>query len=219
MKSNQKVVWDLTEVEHSDVSEMMRFPFAHDMGPIPDYVKFEFNKLRGGPEGGSHYKLLNYLSSKVYNNEIIIEIGTRAGFSAMALAISKRNQIITYDIAPHIIHYAQHLIKNLGYHNIMYKELDMNKEYDYVFNFTRCIFLDVDPHDGIQEKVFFEKLDALGYKGIVILDDTYWEQMKDFMSSIKHKIYDVSKFAHGTGTHVVDFSDGENFEIIGLETV
>jgi len=47
MKSNQKVVWDLTEVEHSDVSEMMRFPFAHDMGPIPDFFDGENFEIIG----------------------------------------------------------------------------------------------------------------------------------------------------------------------------
>lgn len=207
-----KYTIDLSKVKDSDVSAMSLYPLGAQ-GQPSDYYKYEFNILGGGPENGMQYKFFNYLSSEVFNNKLLLDIGSRAGFSALALGLSKKNQVLAYDI----IDYRQYwnFINNqLGYSNINFIIQDCQTISPVILNNSPFISLDIDPHDGDQEIVFFDLLRKNNYKGLVSLDDTNWEAMKKFINTIKEPIYDITKYAHGSGTMLVDFSYGENYTII-----
>ena len=68
------------------------------------YVKFiekqqsqqEVSFLLGEP-GNEHYKLLAYLST-LFNNELLIDLGTYRGLSALAMSYNQKNKVFTFDI-------------------------------------------------------------------------------------------------------------------------
>jgi predicted O-methyltransferase YrrM len=78
------------------------------------------------------------------------------------------------------------------------------------------IFIDVDPHDGIQETKMIGKLIEKQYKGIVLLDDIRLNQdMYDMWTSIplsdEQKI-DMTSFGHYSGTGMLLFLSTSSYE-------
>lgn len=72
------------------------------------------------------------------------------------------------------------------------------------------VFLDVDPHDGIQEREILSALEAAGFKGLLVCDDIHKSQeMRDWWASVPHKKYDVTTFGHWSGTGIVEFDPSE----------
>ena len=70
------------------------------------------------------------------------------------------------------------------------------------------IFIDVDPHDGVQERVMIKKLEDVGFKGVLMLDDINLnKEMKFFWDEITQKKVDVSVIGHYSGTGIVFFSN------------
>ena len=66
--------------------------------------------------GINHYCLLSYLSKKI-NNSLIVELGTYAGTSALALSVNPTNIIETYDLSgdPYsIINTPSNIKRNIG---------------------------------------------------------------------------------------------------------
>ncbi len=75
--------------------------------------------------------------------------------------------------------------------------------------------LDVDPHDGIQERDFFKFFEEIGYEGIVVLDDIYVnKEMNDFWNNIKQPKLDLTDIGHWSGTGIVLFGNKINVNII-----
>jgi predicted O-methyltransferase YrrM len=186
---------DLTAVKDVDVSYMEQYYPS-------EYSLFPINSAPSGTDGGEHYKLLDYLSS-LFIGGVLLDCGTRTGMSAFALGHNRQNEVISYDLIP-----ANPLYRN-GYPNITFKQMDVLKEAIDVFNRAGLIFIDLDPHDGKQETEFLEILRGIDYKGIIVLDDiTYpsFPGMIKFWNDIPEKKYDVTKFGHGSGTGIVDFS-------------
>lgn len=168
--------------------------FMDNFFPAKDYTWIRSDK--------EHYRLLTYIT-KQYNGITILDLGTDTGASCLSLAQNPNNRVITYDIKPKNL--------NFGYSNITVKTMDVLTEDYNILKSAHIILLDIDPHDGIQEARFFEILEQIGYKGIVICDDFY--NMGHWWPNIKQPKYDVSYMGHFTGTLVVNFSD-ENVEII-----
>jgi predicted O-methyltransferase YrrM len=151
--------------------------------------------------GNQHYRLLAHLSSKLKPGSKILEIGTRWGVGSAALASNKDVHVITCDIDecdPRVpkmdnIEY----VKEDGY--VM---LDNCHEY-------AMIFIDVDPHDGIQEKKMILKLLDKRYKGVVILDDIRLNpEMFTFWTRIPledHQKVDLTTIGHYSGTGMLLF--------------
>jgi predicted O-methyltransferase YrrM len=171
-------------------------------------VSFFNNELKTFPYlngNGEHYKLLKYISF-LYNNKIILDLGTACGHSALALAQNKNNKIITYDLNKR-----SHLLDNIE--NIKRVLLDCNLMSDDVIEFSKIILLDIDPHNGIQEIKFYNKLKQTKFNGILICDDINLNQgMKNFWNQITEEKYDISDLGHFSGTGLVNFSD-EKIEI------
>lgn len=154
-----------------------------------------------------HYRLLSYIS-KNYNNEILIDAGTNFGHSCMALAQNKNNKIITYDIFNKDFEFFKE------YGNIEFKMLDINKESKELLNSAKIILLDIDPHDGIQEKKFTDYLFNINYKGYLICDDIFLNDgMRNWWNSIQIEKYDVTEVGHFSGTGIINFNHDGNFSL------
>lgn len=177
--------------------------FAEDLSFFDDEVR-NFPYLKDKTE---HYRLLVYLSKNI-NDSIMIDAGTSFGHSCKAMAQNKENKIITYDIHS----------KDFGffktYGNIEFKQLDINQESPEIIKSAKIILLDIDPHDGEQEKRFTDYLVNIGYQGYVICDDIFLNlAMKTWWESINVEKYDVTEIGHSSGTGIINFHQDNNFEL------
>lgn len=158
------------------------------------------------PSGQEHYRLLRYLASKI--NSSVIEIGTHAGSSAIAMSLDTDNTILTYDIVE---------MKGRNYDyikNIIFRltEYQKDSEYeDFILN-SKMIFIDA-PHNGFFERELYTWLKDKNYKGLTIWDDIHLnEDMKSFWNDVDLPKLDITKYGHVTGTGAIYFSD--NIELI-----
>lgn len=178
---------DLLSINISDL--------AHYVSWSDDGKLFEF------PVGNQHYRLLAYISTLLPDNSTIFEIGTRWGVSAVALSRNKRVNVITCDIE-----------KQFDFTLPSNVEFILGDGFDILENYTHAnvIFMDVDPHDGIQEKKMIDKLIKIGFKGVLVLDDIHLNKdMNDLWNSIPLDKYDLTQFGHYSGTGIIFFGDTE----------
>ena len=148
--------------------------------------------------GREHYRLLSQIS-KFYNDELLFDIGTNNGCSALALSENELNKIKSYDVNFH--DGVQYVIKD----NIQFFLKNVLDEKDFPNN-CRFIMLDTD-HDGKFEKIFYDYLIEKGYKGLLFLDDIHLnDDMKNFWNNIvKEEKYDLTSIGHNTGSGIVIF--------------
>jgi predicted O-methyltransferase YrrM len=168
------------------------------------YEKHKINEMNSGIENGEHYKLLSYLSN-LFENEVILDLGTRDGLSALILSKNNKNKVITYDLLPKPNEMTQfeELIPNCEF-----KQMNVFDESNEIIKTSKLIFLDLDPHDGIQELKFMQLLESINYEGIVICDDIEWfPAMAKWWSGVRQTKYNVTKYGHGSGTGIIDFSN------------
>ncbi len=157
---------------------------------------------------GNYYRLLAYISTH-FENEIILDIGTNTGASALSFAMNRKNKVITFDI---IDNFAARF--SFGDLPIEFRCCDVRNIEEELLLKAPVIFLDV-AHRGPEERTFYIRLCQIGFKGILILDDIHLQKfgdMKGFWNSIKHKKYDLTQHFHQSGTGIVDFSG--NLKII-----
>ena len=172
-----------------------------------DFFNFDLKAYPYLKHEKEHYRLLTYLS-KTNDNILIIDAGTSQGHSCLALAQNLKNKVITYDI----------MDKNFPffneYKNIEFKKLDINQETPETIKSAKLIILDIDPHDGRQEKIFTDYLIKINYKGYVLCDDIHLNQgMKDWWNSILIEKHDVTEVGHFSGTGLINFNQDGNFSI------
>jgi hypothetical protein len=99
--------------------------------------------------------------------------------------------------------------------NLTFKQMNVFDETTETFKKSKLIFLDLDPQDSVQENKFIELMESIEYDGIIVADDIVWfPRMQFWWNNLTQKKYDVTKFGHGSGTGIIDFS--KNLEIIGL---
>ena len=176
-----------------------------------------------------HYHAILAHLSTYFNDSIIVDMGTHTGNSAAALSYNKSNKVYTFDIAP--TEQAAELFKEDEYKNIIYiignciennwygqplgpfstnlsEPLKSEKE---IFLSSELIFLDIDPHDGVQEPQVLDFLITNDWKGIMVCDDIGHQHppMHDWWQSIELPTYTIrNKYAAFKGTGVVCF-DGQ----------
>ena len=181
-----------------------------------------------------HYCAILAHLSTYFNDSIIVDMGTHTGNSAAALSYNKTNKVYTFDIAP--TEQAAELFKEDEYKNIIYiignciennwygqplgpfstnlsEPLKSEKE---IFLSSELIFLDIDPHDGVQEPQVLDFLITNDWKGIMVCDDigghsnNFHQRMRDWWNSIELATYNiVNKYASDTGTGIICFNDQE----------
>jgi predicted O-methyltransferase YrrM len=160
-----------------------------------------------GNEKGEHYQLLSYVSS-IYNNILILDLGTRDGLSALTLAYNNQNTVITYDINPEPEEMKN--FKNIV-PNLSFKQMNIFDEDISIFKKAKIIFMDLDPHDGLQEDRLIKILEKILWDGILIADDIEWFlPMKIWFNNLNKVKYNLTKWAHGSGTGIIDFNNNLN---------
>lgn len=150
--------------------------------------------------GQEHYRLLRYLGKQVQGN--IVEIGTHAGTSAIALAVDSNYQVLTYDIVD------EKLKDHSDQTNIIFRLADYSadKEYEDFILSSKMIFIDA-PHNGVFERECYAWLKEKGYKGLTIWDDIHLNSdMKSFWADVDLPKQDITKYGHVTGTGVIYFT-------------
>ena len=169
---------------------------------------------------GFHYSsILAYLST-CFNDSIIVDLGTLDGNSAAALAYNKSNKVYTYDIESKegaISKFELEESKNIEYiiTDCIENNWDRQSDRD-IFLSSKLIFLDVDPHDGIQEKIVLRFLVENNWKGIMICDDIgsilverpLHLGMRKWWDSIDLPKFDiVNRYSSLTGTGIICFDN------------
>jgi predicted O-methyltransferase YrrM len=158
-----------------------------------------------GPQQGSDYPLYGYLSTLV-NNTTILEVGTHMGGSACMLSHNTTNKVISYDIIDILdSHIKQNTRENVEFRigNFMNDKID----YDNI----DLITIDVDPHNGSQERVMIAFLEEHWKGGLLMLDDIHKNQdMERFWGEIdesKHGKFDLTDIGHfPSGTGLLNFN-------------
>lgn len=166
-----------------------------------------------GAPGKEHYRLMAYLSS-LFNNSIILDIGTHNGYSAAALSYNETNIIHSFDIIDKNINVNIKNKNNIKYYINNLFEINEFMNFKELILEAKIIFLDVDPHNGIMEKNFYDLLNSINYNGIVICDDIwYFKEMRDnFWYKIDDKYrYDITNLGHWSGTGIINFNDNYKF--------
>lgn len=140
---------------------------------------------------GEPYKKYMEISMAM-NNQLILDIGTFKGHSAYAFAINKTNIVKTFDVDNFV---EIDLPDNVWF----YKKSCMDIDKD-LLDRADVILLDVDPHDGVQEKEFFELLLKTKFKGLLIVDDiNLSKEMREWWDSIDLNKEEVNWHHSGTG--------------------
>lgn len=159
------------------------------MKHLGKYLIDEFKQLFFEPPGQNHYQFLYDLCKNVH---LAFDVGTYKGASAIAMSSAK--QVITFDITkfehPLPDNVKQVVSPDFTLHPDLLK--------------ANIILIDVDPHDGKQEKYFLKRLIQMNYRGIVIFDDIHLnEPMQKFWAGITHSKKDLTHIGHYSGTGLV----------------
>ena len=200
------------------------------------FIIEKFGNEFGMAPAHCYYAILSQLST-YFNNSVIVDLGTLRGDSAVALAYNKSNKVYTYDIE-HSEEAAERIEKE-EFQNIKYiignciedswfgmpnfpnhavVEPKSDKE---IFLSSELIFMDIDPHNGVQEDKVLNFLISNNWKGVMVCDDiglgrekgkeNAHPPMRDWWNTIDLPKYDISKnyYAAGTGTGIICFDNQE----------
>lgn len=171
--------------------------------PKLPYISWHDNHRHFNQPGGvEQYKLLAYISSQLPDGTTVIDVGTYLGCSALALSYNEKVNVVTYDAVDNIPN-DKTTIKSIPNINMILSDY---KDHIQSFIDKPIIVLDIERHDGIQEKIIVQRLIDAGYKGIIICDDININaDMKAFWEWVPIKKHDVSKYGHWTGTGIIVF--------------
>ena len=133
---------------------------------IQDIINTTINNFDGNYS--YDHRLLAYFGYQ-FNNKNLIEIGTRHGLGALALAQNINNQVTTYDIE---IFNRSEMACNRSNINFVIRNVINDSNIQEILN-SSFIYLDIDPHTGEQEDIFIKLLEQNHYSGIVLLDDIF----------------------------------------------
>jgi hypothetical protein len=186
MKELEKIL-DVSkeELDKLNTDFILRYNFWHDV------------RYFHGLAGKEHYRLLTFISS-LFKKEILFDIGTFRCMSAAALSSSMQNKIKSYDIA-------KALPSNPILPRVEYFLGDTTLDEDLLK--SPFIFFDVN-HDGKYEKIFYEHLQKIKWKGLMLCDDikVNWDgAMESWWDSITEDKYDLTERGHWSGTGLIHF--------------
>lgn len=156
------------------------------------------------PAGEESCRLLAYLSSKMDGIKIA-ELGVRHGTTAICLANNLKNEVHAYDVhEPYLEDNRRRIqLPNLTFIN---EDLLEPKNIHKTLNYS-LIHLDVDPHDGDKERIWYDYWVANDYKGLVVADDVseHWPGLLRWWETIKTPKYDLRDIGHKTGCGLLAF--------------
>ena len=181
---------------------------------VNDSTSLEEHGDNGPKQGFGQYNLLAHLST-YFNNDVVADIGTGyQATSARALSYNETNTIYSYDTE--YSESARQYINNLD--NVIYNvfnPLKSLKGKDIILS-ASLISLDVDPHDGEQEREFYCFFVDNNWKGIMVCDDIRLVYQRPpgmawFWESVDKPKYDLTTtvYSHNSGTGLICFDDQE----------
>jgi len=166
-----------------------------------EHVPSEYREYFKKPDGEEHYRLLERLVADIPDGSIVVDVGTLFGLSALAMASNPRVEVWSYDLHSFIPDDAP--IKAVP--NISFR---LKNGIDAVPDFvskTQLILLDIDPHDGAQERRFVDALVKHGYTGRVVCDDILLnDSMRAFWESVTQE-KEIRQDGHHSGTGIIYF--------------
>lgn len=179
-----------------------------DLSKFYGYTKWHhFHRYFVLGAGQEHYKLLASLSAQCDTGATIYDIGTHVGFSALAMAYNDNVKVVSYDLTDHFWKKDALTAKDVPNVDIQFR--NCLEDIDEIAK-SPLVFLDVDPHDGIQEREILSALEAAGFRGILVCDDIHQnKEMAEWWASVDHKKYDVTRFGHWSGTGIIVFDESE----------
>lgn len=146
--------------------------------------------------GLEHYKLISAVAS-FFEDKTVCDIGTHYGNSSIALSANPKVNVVSYDIREmkRILHEPTNVTYRLG---------DFRDKEDVLD--SPFIFVDVDPHDGIQEREFDNWFRDHSYHGIVMWDDIHLNpQMEQWWNELTEDTvkFDLTPAGHWSGTGMI----------------
>jgi hypothetical protein len=158
--------------------------------------------------GQSAYSLYAYLST-FFHRSTILNIGTNNGGSALSLSYNPTNKVISYDLI-------EHTASSIKKENITWKIQDFMQDETLNWNNIPIIMIDINSHDGSQERIIMNWLREKGWKGILIHTNIgsgspciqlMWDE-------ITEEKFDVTEIAHISGTGIVNFGNIHEISIV-----
>ena len=158
--------------------------------------------------GVSEYRLYAYLST-FFNKTTILDIGTRTGGSALALSYNPQNTVRSYDL----VEQGASTIKK---DNLSFFIGNFMEDEDIDWDNVSIVMIDVDPHDGVQERVMMDWLRDRDWKGIMLHDDIgpIWPDIQLMWNEIPEPKIDVTEIAHMSGTGLVNFGEAHEVAVV-----
>jgi hypothetical protein len=156
--------------------------------------------------GKEHYRFLAEVSHLLADGSYISDVGTYYGTSALALSSNPNVSVVTYDIVQ-CIPTEPHVLTPLSRPNILQKLIPGQLDISTIAK-SHVVLLDIDPHNGSDEKEFFQMLITNGFRGVLVCDDINLNPgMKSFWSTIPpmYKKMEITSVAHWSGTGLVLF--------------
>lgn len=162
---------------------------------------------------GEHYRLLAALVA-VLQPQCVIEIGTEAGLSALALKqyLPPHGKVVTFDLRPwHTYPETCLTEKDFADHRLVQYTDDLSdpailQRHESLLQRAELIFLDA-AKDGVMEPRFLANLRQIYFvkPPLLVLDDIrVWTMLKVWREISNPKL-DLTSFGHWTGTGLVDW--------------
>ncbi len=172
---------------------------AIDLTPLSRYTaNEEYKGYFLNTQFREHYRLLAHLGT-LFKDQVLFDVGTLKGYSALALSYNPANKIVSYDLEDLKELNLPHELTNIEYciGNVLADPRLLS---------APVILLDTY-HDGTFENEFYQHLKNHNYKGLLVLDDIHLNRpMRQFWNSIQEPKEDVTPLGHWSGTGLVDFS-------------
>ena len=165
------------------------------------------------PAGTVPYRLYAHLST-LFDDGVILDIGTLYGSSALALSYNTKNHVKSYDLSE-----KSKIAQRMERDNIDWNIMDFREDESIEWDKVKMIVVDTD-HTGEQEVEFMKFLIAKDWKGIMCFDDIHLNRaMIDFWECFDEDIReDVTKLGHGVfNMESPDKTCGTGFVEIDLE--
>ena len=169
--------------------------------------------------GTQEYRFYSYLTT-FFNGITILDIGTYQGTSAVALSHNINNNVISYNIHDNI-NIPDHKIYSKS--NIVFKIKNgvdaLNSLTPDEFIKIKIIMIDTE-HFGDEEETMIKILADNNFSGIIILDDIHHPNptlkfpMEKLWNNITYKKYDITKYAHFSGTGIILMNTDIDFSFL-----
>jgi hypothetical protein len=156
------------------------------------------------------YRLYAHLST-LFDDGVILDIGTLYGSSALALSYNTKNHVKSYDLAE-----KSKIAQKMTRENIDWNIMDFRKDESIEWDKVKMIVIDTN-HTGEQEVEFMKFLIEKDWKGIMCFDDInlnramidFWEcfddDIKKDVSELGHGVFNAASPHKNCGTGFVEF--------------